>query len=250
MVNKIMLLAALLSHSLVVVASDYKSLALIVEKSQNPKMALDKLIQLIEKNPSKSDQKFFSQALTAIATKFPCSGYFLSYNLPVEIQKQFETWYEDYSTKNPQEQVVKTIMEKMSTYHQELARIAPAQVPEFIGNKTAEYRALFGKLKNLGVDLNRVVFCEELDHNFLTYAFTKDLDSPKAAEHLVSVILNSSPDFNLKALDSQGKTFFGASTELYFNAQKETRDTEKRKQLAQLVKDVKAVTDQYGNSQK
>lgn len=250
MIKKIAFLTILLSCYSFILTGDYKSLAQIVEQSRNPKTALDQLVKLIEKNPKKADQKFFSQALTAIATKFPCSGYFLSYNLPVEIQKQFERWYEDYAIKNPQEQVVKTIMENMSTFHQQLAQVQPSQIPPFIANKIAEYRALFAKLEGLGVNLNRVVFCEELDHNFLTYAFSKDLDAPQVKEHLTSVILNSSPHFILTALDSQGKTFFGASTDMYFNAQKETRDVEKRKQLAKLIADVKAVTDHYGTIEK
>ncbi|MFZ5953849.1 MAG: hypothetical protein ACOYT8_01975 [Candidatus Dependentiae bacterium] len=243
--KKTILLSILFILPTISLSSEYKNLATIVEEAKNPKFALEKLVDLIEKNPTKLEQKFFSQALTAIANKFPCSGYFLSYNLPVDLQKQFEVWYEDYSKKHPEEQIIKTIMGKMSTFHDELVKIPAAQVNDFIAKKRSEFKNSLQQLENLGVNLNRVVFCEELDHNLLSYAFTKDLDNPAAKQHLVSLILESSPDFNLTALDPQGKTFFGATSELYFDALKKTSSLQQREQLAKLITDVKKATDTY-----
>lgn len=243
--KKTILLSILFILPTISLSSEYKNLATIVEEAKNPKFALEKLVDLIEKNPTKLEQKFFSQALTAIANKFPCSGYFLSYNLPVDLQKQFEVWYEDYSKKHPEEQIIKTIMEKMSTFHDELAKIPATQVNNFIAKKRSEFKNSLQQLENLGVNLNRVVFCEELDHNLLSYAFTKDLDKPTAKQHLVSLILESSPNFNLTALDPQGKTFFGATSELYFDALKKNSNLQQREQLAKLITDVKKTTDTY-----
>lgn len=204
-----------------------------INASRNPKQALDALVNFLKNAPQNAQAILLPEALTAIANKFPCSGYFLSYNLPVSLQKQFEIWYDAFAKKHPEEAVINTIMNSMSTFHNELAKIPSNQINSFVQQKTNEFTTLFKKLVDLHINLNNVVFCEDLDRNLLTYAFSKDLDNPAARQFLLPIILKSAP-FNVNALDQDYRSFIFYATKMYENKLKETSDSTTRNQLTNL----------------
>lgn len=216
----------------------------LLTAAKNPKTALDQLTKLIEQNPAYGRKPYLDNALNYIANKFPCSGYFLSYNLPVEVQKDFERWYEDYVKNNPQETLITSIINKMSTFHQDQSQIAPKDQALFRQIQIAEIKDLFKHLQEVGVNLNDVVFCEELDHNLITYAFSKDVNYPDASP-LTELVLQSADSFDVNKQDPQGKTLFEALQELVNLKLQQSDNAQSSQQLQSLVEKIKTAIYNY-----
>ncbi|BDC35176.1 hypothetical protein Noda2021_11340 [Candidatus Dependentiae bacterium Noda2021] len=216
----------------------------LLSAAKNPKNALDQLTRLIEQNPMYGRKPYLDNALSYIANKFPCSGYFLSYNLPVEVQKDFERWYDNYVKNNPQETLITSIINKMSTFHDDQLKIAPQDQALFRQIQVAEIKDLFKHLQEIGVNLNDVIFCEELDHNLITYAFSKDVNYPEASP-LTELVLESSDSFDVNKQDPQGKTFLEALQELVNLKLQESDNAQTAQQLQSLVEKIKIAIYNY-----